>query len=288
MDYHADRFTDCSMIARKGGRWVAVLPANLTPDKTLQSHGGLTYGGWILSRKHADEPTMLELWRHWLDKCREMGIKAIDYKPLPHIYAMQPSEEDIYALWLSGASISECNVSASIRLAGNPGLNDRRRRFLRKAEALEFEICRTDNPEQYAEFYTVLSSCLAERHDATPVHTLEELKLLRERFPDNIQLWVLVHNGRIEAGVVLYVSLRVVHAQYIATSPFARDNNLLTPLFARLIEESQNGFFGSSVEYFDFGISNEEHGRVLNTTLYRQKVSFGATAVVYPRYKLYL
>lgn len=288
MDYHADRFSDCSMIACKGGRKVAMLPANITDDGVLHSHGGLTYGGWILSRKHADAPTMLELWLNWLDKCRAMGIKAIDYKPMPHIYAMQPSDEDIYALWRSGAELCECNISTAIRLAANPGLNDRRRRFLRKASALDFKIFKAEDNRLYDEFYEVLATCLAERHGTVPVHSLEELRLLHQRFPDNIRLWVLTHEGRTEAGVLLYISARAAHAQYIATTSFARDNNLLTPLFTRLIDEAQAGTFGPDVEYFDFGTSNEEHGWYLNETLYRQKVSFGATAVAYTRYLLKL
>ena len=44
MDYHADRFTDHSLIARgDDGRILALLPAN-AEGGTLVSHRGLTYG----------------------------------------------------------------------------------------------------------------------------------------------------------------------------------------------------------------------------------------------------
>ena len=47
MDYHADRFNDFSLVARDGSqRIVALLPANAAGD-CIESHGGLTYGGWI-------------------------------------------------------------------------------------------------------------------------------------------------------------------------------------------------------------------------------------------------
>ena len=39
-------------------------------------------------------------------------------------------------------------------------------------------------------------------------------------------------------------------------------------------------------KYLDFGISNEDHGRVLNEGLLRQKFSYGATGVAYRRYRL--
>ena len=42
MEYHADRFTDSSLIVTgEGDRIVALLPANRTGD-TIVSHGGLT------------------------------------------------------------------------------------------------------------------------------------------------------------------------------------------------------------------------------------------------------
>lgn len=50
MEYHADRFTDHSLLVLKKGKPVALLPANIA-DNTLYSHQGLTYGGLILHKK---------------------------------------------------------------------------------------------------------------------------------------------------------------------------------------------------------------------------------------------
>ncbi len=60
MDYHADRFEDCSLMAYKNGKLRAVLPANIS-GKTLHSHQGLTYGGWITPVSHFDANSMLAL-----------------------------------------------------------------------------------------------------------------------------------------------------------------------------------------------------------------------------------
>lgn len=288
MDYHADRFEDCSMMARKGGKLMAVLPANITADGVLHSHQGLTYGGWILNRRHDDCVSVLEFWEAWLQTCRDMGITAIDYKPLPHIYATQPSDEDIYALFRSGAILTECNASAAIRLANNPGLNENRKRLFRKACATDSSFNRCTTDEEYSSFYKILLDCLAQRHGASPVHSLAELTMLRQRFENNIQLWAAFDEGVMEAGIMLYVTERVVHTQYIATTEKARQKSLLTTLVMKLVDEASKGCFGENVEYFDFGTSNEEHGRVLNETLYRQKASFGASCVAYARYLLKL
>lgn len=289
MDYHADRFEDCSMLAWKGEKLMAVLPANITPDGVLHSHQGLTYGGWILRRHHDDCVTVLEFWEEWLRKCRQMGIRAIDYKPLPHIYAIQPSEEDMYALFRSRAVICECNASATIRLANNPGLNDNRRKLFHKnLRRNNYEIRLCESAEEYRDFYDILTNCLRERHEAAPVHNLDEILLLHSRFPHNIQLWALFADGAMQTGIILYISEKVVHAQYSGTTEKARKESLLTPLYMELLSMATQGTFGTSVEYFDFGTSNEDHGLVLNGTLYRQKASFGASCVAYTRYLLTL
>ena len=49
MDYHADRFFDCSLMFYDDGKLRALLPANYDKKhRTIASHGGLTYGGLIL------------------------------------------------------------------------------------------------------------------------------------------------------------------------------------------------------------------------------------------------
>ena len=50
MDYHADRFTDASLMVYREQKLYALLPANIKDD-ILTSHGGLTYGGMVMSDK---------------------------------------------------------------------------------------------------------------------------------------------------------------------------------------------------------------------------------------------
>ena len=48
MEYHADRFTDYSLLVYDGNKLLALLPANRSGD-VLYSHAGLTYGGLIVT-----------------------------------------------------------------------------------------------------------------------------------------------------------------------------------------------------------------------------------------------
>lgn len=280
MDYHADRFADCSWLAFKGNRLMALLPANIVREGTLQSHGGLTYGGWVLPPAHLDGSDLLDIFRQACCEWRSSGIKALDYKPVPYIYASRPSQEDEYALFRLGAHLTERNLSATIDLR-NPGtFNQQQRRHLAKAARLEPVVTETADIDG---FMAMLSACLRERHDTEPVHTADEMRLLASRFSENIRFFVTLLDGEMQAGVCVYDTGRVAHAQYIATTPRGRELNLLTPLFHKLITETY-----AHRDYFDFGISNENHGLYLNFGLLRQKYSYGATGTVYSRYLLEL
>src|SRR2546428_225418 len=97
MEYHANRFTDHSLVARNGGKIVAILPANIVED-TLVSHGGLTFGG-VVSDRSMDAPLMLEFFDALTGHLAEQGISKLRYKRIPQIYHSVPSDEDLYALF---------------------------------------------------------------------------------------------------------------------------------------------------------------------------------------------
>ncbi|MCM1378215.1 MAG: GNAT family N-acetyltransferase [Clostridium sp.] len=284
MDYHSDRFEDCSLMAFKGNSLVAILPANVRGD-ILYSHQGLTFGGWILPPRHLDGADILEIFRAAIAFCRDMGMKSIVYKPVPTLYHRQPSQEDIYALQRLGGSMTGCNLSETIRLNDNPGFNTLRRRTLRKAlKDTTMEMVEVGSDDlRLQSFYRLLSSCLEERFGARPVHSLEELRLLRGRFPENIRIFGIRQMGTMEfeAGICIYAWKGVAHCQYIATTERGRRENLLTMLVWKLLEIFQD------YRYFDFGTSNETDGS-LNEGLLRQKASFGASGITFPTWQLNL
>lgn len=280
MDYHSDRFHDCSWMAYQKGKLRAILPANIDDAGTLHSHQGLTYGGWITPMGHLDGEDLLEIFGRALEVWSKEGIRELDYKRIPHIYCRTPADEDLYALFRLGAVRTGSGLSSAINLREGVGFNQMQRRHLRKSQTLPFAISEEAN---VAPFMGLLTDCLQERHGVNPVHTCEEMQLLRDRFPDSIRVFVLRMDGAEtpQAGVCVYDTGIVAHSQYIATTPQARELNLLTPLFHHLITD-----VFADRPYFDFGISTEDNGRYLNTGLLRQKFSYGGTGVTYDRYSL--
>ena len=274
MDYHSDRFADCSLVALRDGKPCALLPANIDGD-TLWSHRGLTYGSWLLPLKHFDATVMVEIMDAAIEWMRSLGIKRFVYKPVPHIYHRYPCEEDLYALFRHGASLVETNISTAIDLSCPLPLDRGNKSGANAARKAGIVVGRSEDWEGY---WQLLSLLLDSRYGTRPVHTLDEMLLLHERFPHNIVLHTATLDGELLAGVVMYLSSPVAHCQYIGASPRGKELKALTLLFDHLIAEHghQRGY-----RYFDFGISNEDHGRYLNEGLVRQKSRLGGRGIVY-------
>ena len=279
MDYHSDRFTDFSLVARDEDRIIAVMPA-CREGNTLFSHRGLTYGGWLLPRLHFDVTVMLEIWEQTVEVLREHGIIHIVYKPVPHIYHRYPAEEDLYAIFSGGAKLAESNISTTIDLDEPIAFDRGNRGNVNVARKSGVEVCESDDWDGY---WQVLGSLLQERYSTLPVHTVDEIKLLKLRFPENIKLYTATLDGTIVAGVVMYLcGEEVAHCQYIASTAEGRSVKALSLLFDYLIKEATEAGF----RYFDFGISNEDHGRYLNEGLVRQKSRMGGRGIVYNTYSI--
>ena len=280
MDYHSDRFTDCSLIALHNGKPRALLPANVDGD-TLWSHRGLTFGGWLVPLKHFDVTVMIEVMDATVAWMKDNGLKRLVYKAVPHIYHRYPCEEDLYALFRHHASLLETNVSTTIDLSCPLPLDRGNKSGANAARKAGITVGPSEDWQQY---WHLLSSLLDERYDTRPVQTLDEILLLQSRFPDDIRLYTATLDGELLAGVVMYLSAPVAHCQYIGASPRGKDSKALTLLFDYLIQESTRLGF----RYFDFGISNEDHGRYLNEGLVRQKSRLGGRGIVYNTFEITL
>lgn len=281
MDYHSDRFADCSLLAFDDkSRLVAILPANIE-GATLWSHKGLTYGGWIVGRRHFATQTMLEVWDAAMEWMRSIGITELIYKSIPHIYHRYPSEDDIYALFRLGASVCSCQISSAIPLWQPVLANETSRQLVRKSSDSEFIIGREYDFES---FMAVLSDRLSDRYGAAPVHSLDEIRMLADRFPDNIRLYTARDaTGAMLAGTIVYLTDTAVHTQYIATTGEGRGKGV----FPAIVEHILNHECGGR-QWLDFGTSCEDSGRCLNAGLNAQKYGLGGRPVAYTAYRLVL
>lgn len=280
MDYHADRFSDCSLVIRSKGRIVALLPANIS-GSIVFSHGGLTYGGLITDHRMTAN-LMIDIVRSINDFIKvHIGATAVVYKPSPWIYHSMPSEEDLYALSsVCHASLSAREISSTICLDNRPNFSELRRRCVKKAEKAGIDVRECND---FSAFWQILSTNLKCKYGVSPVHSLEEILLLKHRFPKQIRLFLAFLDDVPLAGTVIFDTPQVMHSQYIAASPQGKDIGALDSIFAHII-----GNCHGSHRFFDFGKSTEQHGKYLNSSLIFQKEGFGGRAVCYDTYTWYL
>lgn len=276
VDYHADRFEDASVTFFEDGEPVAVMPASRHGDE-VRSHGGLTYGGIVCGR-WMTAAKMLEVFGALKRHLAGIGAKTLIYKRVPSIYYTYPSDEDLYALFRNGAELVRRDISSVIDLADPIPFASVRKRWAKKAAAKGLEVRRT---EDWGGYLDMLGAVLQARHGVRPPHSADELKLLASRFPDAVKLFGAFRGEEMLAGVLIFDTPRVVHAQYIANSEEGRNVGALDLVMDWLIHT-----YSAGKRYFDFGISTENGGMLLNTGLVSQKEMFGGRGVAYDHYRL--
>jgi len=282
LGYHGERFVDRSLLLHDDrSRLLGVFPAAQDPNdaRRVVSHPGSTYGG-LLHRGDLAGARAVEALETVRDAYAAVGVDTLVYKAVPHVYHRRPSADDVYALHRLGARLVRCDLSCAIDVADRRARSERRRRGERKAA--ERGVTVAHGSERVDELWAVVEENLAREHDARPTHTLAELQLLLSLFPEAIEIVTATLDGSVVAGVVLFDSPRVVHAQYIASSEVGRDVSALDAVFEHCIEHARR----SGARFFDFGISTEDEGRVLNETLYKFKSEFGGGGVAHEFFEL--
>ena len=276
MDYHADRFCDFSVMVYDNNRLCALFPANRV-GQVLYSHQGLTFGGLIVKEK-ATAAKVCE-WMQALNVfLRQQAFCRVVVKPVPWTYTVVPSEELLYALnTVCKARLCSRDISSVIMFKHLVPFTTLRRRGVKKAKKKGISISFSDD---FPAFWHLLSVNLMEKYGARPVHSLQEILLLKSRFESNIKLCAAFENGTMVGGTVLFLSPMVVKTQYISASPRGKDTGALDMLFDYLI----NGE-AFSQPYLDLGTSAMDHSNDLKLPLIFQKEGFGARAVCYDTYE---
>lgn len=279
MDYHEDRFKDHSLMFYNDNKLIAILPMSEHGNMII-SHGGLTYGGFITDSK-MKQHTMNDCFKILISYAKEKNFRYFRYKCIPHIYHNQPAEEDRFALYANKARLETIDVSTYINLESPLKMTKGRKAQISRAKRENVVVRELTELGNFIEFIKLENEVLIERHGVTAVHTGEELKLLHDRFPQNIHLFGALKDGKLIAGTVVYEYDRVIHTQYMAANDEARKIGALDLTVSTIIEK-----YKESKRWIDFGISTE-HGKIyLNEGLCSQKEGFGGRTGVYEIWEL--
>lgn len=283
LSYHGERFVDRSLVVTEKSEWLGVFPAALDPSEAshVVSHPGSTYGGIVQQGRLRGEliiQALSEIKRYY----RSQGCAKLTYKAVPTFYHRAPAQDDLYALFRLNATRTRVDLSSAIDLGCRLPVSERRRRSLKKAGKANVVV--VEGKQYFRELWDVLRQNLASKHGVAPVHSLEEIEMLAERFPNKILCVCGQVADRVVAGVVLFVTPTVCHAQYIAASEQGYEVSALDLVFDHLIAQASR----EGKRWFDFGISTESRGQVLNNGLYQFKSEFGGGGAVHEFFELNL
>ena len=200
------------------------------------------------------------------------------YKAIPHIYHLVPAEEDLYALFRYGAKLIRRGVSSAIVFDEPILFSKARKRGITLAQKNGLTIKRTYDFEA---FMSIVEDILMSKYNVKPTHTSSEIASLAQKFPENIKLFAAYKDEMMLAGVIIFNSGPVAHAQYIASSDTGKKIGAADLVFDFVITQ-----YSKQKRYFDFGVSTEKGGAYLNRGLAANKEGFGARAIVYDTYKV--
>jgi len=277
MDYHNDRFDDFSLMIYKNESLMALLPANKVGNNIF-SHQGLTYGGLILGSNLKFRDTLI-ICKSVLKFLFDNGVDTLNLKLLPSIYVNEPSDELLYLMFLVKAELIRRDALAVLSLKHQPKRSKDRIEGYKRGVKNELVV---KEVESFKAFWNnILNENLKEKYHVKPVHSLEEISLLKENFPKNIRQFNVYKNNEIVAGTTIFETKNVAHSQYISGNS---DKNLLGSLDFLHVHLIENVF--QNKNYFDFGISNENNGKNINEGLQYWKEGYGARTIAQDFYKV--
>lgn len=276
MDYHSDRFADHSLMFFVGQHLHSILPAHVVGD-IFCSHRGLTYGGLLMDNEvtTADVGILFEELNGYL---REKGFRRVLYRAIPWVYHRLPAEEDLYAMfWKCGARLQQRMSGTVIFMDENLRWRKDHRRRLKQSQVAGVKVKRNDSLEA---FWPILNDNLQKKFNAQSVHTLEEILLLKSRFPDNIIQYNAYIDEEIVGGITFYVMGHVLHGQYSGTSDKGKQTGAMEAIYEQVMYHDY-----AHMRYLDFGTSNEQGGLILNEGLIAHKEGYGGRTVCYDTYE---
>ena len=277
MDYHANRFEDHSLLIWKGDDLIALFPAN-QDDNKIWSHAGLTYGGLLLLPE-IRLTDAVSVFQGVLQYYEAFGIDELRLKALPKIYHSHPSDEIDYLLFKLRAKRYRCDCLSVVCPAQLKYSRDRKQ-GIKRGNKNGLKVLEVND---FDEFWSqILIPNLELKHQSQPVHTLEEIRLLKSRFPEKIrQFNVYNQDGTIVGGTTIFDTARVARSQYISGNA---DKNNLGSL--DLLHDHLLRVVFPNKPYFDFGKSNEDEGQTINEGLLYWKEGFGARSVAHDYYSV--
>ncbi|WP_294956929.1 FemAB family protein [uncultured Flavobacterium sp.] len=278
MEYHKDRFEDFSLLVFEDKKLRAILPAN-KKGNAVYSHQGLTYGGLVFLPKLKTEKVE-SILDEILLFLKENKFETFYYRPIPEFYFSEGNAAMDFFLMKRGAVLERKEMNLALNLTAPLKISKSKMKHFRRIENLDLDILEEENFDPF--WKKILEPRLAEKFDVKPVHSKEEIALLKSKFPKNIRQYSAYRNDEIIAGITIFETKNVIKSQYGATSKLGEEFRALDFLFINLIHKYKR----KGKHFFDMGIVGEENELGYNQGLLSQKEELGCTVYNQDFYKI--
>lgn len=280
LNYHPEgRFRDASFLVALSGIIVSAFPGVLTEDGVWISHPGSTFGGPVVSRYFYTVERLSRIVDSAESYLKTICRRAI-LRPTSDLFARESSALLQYVLEHKGYSRqSELSSVCSLHADRDPlkDCDTKCRNVFRKSVPFNL-IYRDMADSEIPEFYQFLCVSKA-KHNAKPVHTVEELLDLRHnRIPEEVSFKSLWMGDTYVAGMMMFDfrQTNVRHVQYLAPNYGITLFQPTTAMNVSVMREAAK----EGISKFSWGISTEDCGEYLNIPLAKFKESFGARSAL--------
>lgn len=281
MDYHNDCFKDFSLMVFEKNNLVAICPAN-SLENEIFSHQGLTYGG-IVFKQDVDKAKLKTIFKGILNFLKTLNLQSFSIKSLPLFYHHKQIDLLGDVLDMQNEKVYRTDKVLAVDYNQPFTIHKTKLKNFRKNHNKDFKIKQTDD---FCEFWNeVLIPRLKEKHGAKPVHNLEEITLLKSRFPKNIIQFNIYLNDEILAGITIFDKGKVVKSQYGATTYKGEKERALEYLFLFLIHKYKD----DGKQFFSMGtVTDFNRPQNYNAGLLKQKEELGCSLYLQKFYRLRL
>ena len=282
LSYHKNRnFNDCSYIFKNKDK-IEGLFSGAVINNVLHSHPGASFGGFIHNDLSFDSSNlMIELI---IQEATKNDLKEIIIIPTPFIYYKNYQEVVEYCLYNKGFKDIEYYISSFVDLNNNlfNQMHSRKKRYIKKYHD-QVEIKLSDDLDS---FYPILVEN-KKKHKALPTHSLEELKILMDRFPDQIKLLLTYKNDKVIGGSLNFITNNHTCILFYNMIDYEYQNMQIASLqiYESLIWAKEN-----NLKFFDIGVSQiyENEKIIPHVSLINFKEQFGAKTMIRKVMKLKL
>lgn len=284
LSYHPKgRFQDASVLVEDKGKIIAVCPAcaeEIQGKKVFVSHKGSTYGGIVVAFEVYKTEKVINIIDVVERHLRGQGYEKLIYKITPDIFCRERS--DLLSFCLKRAEYKE-NQELSFYIDYEHYKKDVIQNFNKGRRCNVKNCMRMGMSERHIyedadlkEFYDLLCGTL-KKYDTAPVHSYNELLLLRDMFEKEISFMGIYLAGKMVAGTMLFYfeQTNCIHTQYLAADTALEKISPMSFLYYSVIKYAM----ALGCRYLSWGIATDHAGN-LNNGLIQAKEAVGSRQAI--------